>query len=463
MNANLLGGVSLYCSLAGLWLLLAADLIGASIALDIWERQARFTAIAASMTRKLTTQVEHDRVAAQALASAWTVAGDDFSRLARSLSRAAPHVAALGVFALPGATGCHATRPGSDDWVELLQVPGQPAPGDPAKLLPALQGTVGASAGPVIRRFGHNIWPAPVWVTVQATRIPGCWIAVVGYQPTAEGFGRPVGLDIRLVDANGASVLLDQNNAASDASNWKNWTVAAFEFHGEAIPGVGRIELSQRLSPALMDAGRLQRVVSAAAALLLLFVGVGVLHYRSERRQWAEGNRLFKLANFDALTDLPNRLLFANRLENALAQAIRSRQPLAVLYLDLDGFKGVNDFYGHAVGDLVLQRAAGIFKHCVRDMDTVARLGGDEFAILLPSVSGRRGAESVARKIKKAFLNAATEPAGPRTMPRLGTSVGVALFPTDGRTAAALLKAADQGMYRDKAASKEVEGDWVSA
>lgn len=177
--------------------------------------------------------------------------------------------------------------------------------------------------------------------------------------------------------------------------------------------------------------------------------------HRDEMVRLKASNTLFYQANFDALTGLPNRQLFMNRLEQALAVAHRQGLMHAVLYLDLDGFKGINDYYGHNIGDKVLVRAAKIFSRCVREIDTVARLGGDEFVILLQDIDGRAGAEFVASKIRKAFLSSAPVVVDPgRAPPMLGTSIGIAVYPQDGTSITELLKVSDADMYKDKVARK---------
>ena len=154
----------------------------------------------------------------------------------------------------------------------------------------------------------------------------------------------------------------------------------------------------------------------------------------------------------DALTGLPNRLLFKDRLEQALAQAKRykSRTP-AVMFLDLDKFKQVNDTLGHDVGDLLLKEVANRLKQCVRSVDTVARLAGDEFTVLLPEITEESDAEAVAVKI----LAAMQEPIqlGPESRV-VTTSVGISLYPKDGRDVDALMKSADAAMYHVKAAGR---------
>ncbi|MVF22343.1 GGDEF domain-containing protein [Methylocaldum sp. BRCS4] len=215
------------------------------------------------------------------------------------------------------------------------------------------------------------------------------------------------------------------------------------------------LEIEQQLGWANLDWNRLNLIFVGSLACLLMFFSVARIYDRYEKRKLEEGNRLFLLANFDPLTGLPNRQLFMDRLDQSLAEAHRSRRKVAVLYLDLDGFKQVNDYYGHQTGDKVLQRAARIFQHSVRETDTVGRLGGDEFVVLLQNIGDRSGAESVARKIKKAFFQPSVDVNGTnKLMPVLGASVGIAVYPEDGSTTAELLRAADQAMYRDKAVGK---------
>lgn len=214
------------------------------------------------------------------------------------------------------------------------------------------------------------------------------------------------------------------------------------------------LEVEQFLDWSCLDGKRLGTLLALAGLCLLAVVAQERALELRERRVLEEGNRLFRLANFDALTELPNRQLFYNRLERALASARRTGQRHAVLYLDLDGFKQVNDFFGHDVGDKVLQQAGRIFLNRVRETDTVARLGGDEFVILLCGINGRRAAELVADKIKGAFCRPVGLAGGGKSLPVVGASVGIALYPEDGETAAELLRAADRSMYRDKAGSR---------
>ena len=153
------------------------------------------------------------------------------------------------------------------------------------------------------------------------------------------------------------------------------------------------------------------------------------------------------LAFHDALTGLPNRLLLNDRMTVALAQAHRSRQKLATLYLDLDRFKMINDSLGHTIGDELLRRVAERLRACVREGDTVARMGGDEFVILISRLSSEGDADTIARKILAAVrLPFAVE----QRDFFLTTSLGVSLYPNDGIDAETLLQNADTAMYRAK-------------
>ncbi|CAN7162724.1 diguanylate cyclase domain-containing protein [Acidovorax sp. LjRoot117] len=157
--------------------------------------------------------------------------------------------------------------------------------------------------------------------------------------------------------------------------------------------------------------------------------------------------RMAHLAQYDALTDLPNRVLLQDRAQMAITQARRDGKCLAVMYLDLDGFKAVNDSLGHDVGDLLLVQFAQRLKAAVRASDTVCRQGGDEFVVLLPGLEGVEPACGVARKILGS-CDAPFELAG-RVL-HMGLSGGIALYPQHGDTFDALSRHADSAMYAAK-------------
>jgi len=152
-------------------------------------------------------------------------------------------------------------------------------------------------------------------------------------------------------------------------------------------------------------------------------------------------------ATHDGLTELPNRALFADRLERAIAHGRRTDRPVAVLFIDLDRFKEVNDTFGHAAGDVLLRTVAARLLTCCREEDTVARLAGDEFAVLLPYPAAGGDAVVVAQRI----LDVLAEPvtlAGERIP--IGGSIGIAVYPEDGSSTDELLASADAAMYRAK-------------
>jgi diguanylate cyclase (GGDEF)-like protein len=158
-------------------------------------------------------------------------------------------------------------------------------------------------------------------------------------------------------------------------------------------------------------------------------------------------HRALRLALYDMLTDLPNRKLFTDRLLHSLARAKRDKNQLAVMFIDLDRFKPVNDEFGHAVGDLLLKEVAGRLQDCVRKSDTVARLGGDEFVVLIPTIQEKHGDTIVAEKILKAL--AAPFYIDGHTL-HISSSIGIAVYPKDGDDEKSLLKNADTAMYHAK-------------
>ena len=149
----------------------------------------------------------------------------------------------------------------------------------------------------------------------------------------------------------------------------------------------------------------------------------------------------------DALTGLPNRVLFNDRLTHGMEQAKRHGWTLAVMFLDLDKFKTINDIYGHAVGDMVLRTIAKRLKETTRTEDTISRHGGDEFLYLLMEVEQEQDAATVAQKI----IEAVEEPFDVSTGGlKISTSIGISIFPKDGHTVEALISSADAAMYRAK-------------
>jgi len=160
---------------------------------------------------------------------------------------------------------------------------------------------------------------------------------------------------------------------------------------------------------------------------------------------------IWRQANYDLLTNLPNRHMFQDRLEQEIRKVLREKRLLALLFLDLDHFKDVNDTFGHPMGDQLLVEAAARINSCVRETDTVARMGGDEFTVILPKLKTTINAEKVAKQI----INALAEPFiinGEAI--HIGTSIGIAFCPTDTTELDQLISHADQAMYASKAAGR---------
>ncbi len=167
----------------------------------------------------------------------------------------------------------------------------------------------------------------------------------------------------------------------------------------------------------------------------------------TEQKRAAE--RIEHLASHDSLTGLPNRLLFNDRLGRAISLARRDSLQFALLYLDLDEFKPVNDTLGHDAGDDLLKRVAERIRRQVRDSDTVARIGGDEFCVILNSISSPQDGAAVAEKIIAALAEPFLVGEG-RHPVEVGTSIGIAVYPGDGQDNETLVKTADAAMYHAK-------------
>jgi diguanylate cyclase (GGDEF)-like protein/PAS domain S-box-containing protein len=167
--------------------------------------------------------------------------------------------------------------------------------------------------------------------------------------------------------------------------------------------------------------------------------------------RWRKDTHLTHLAFHDALTDLPNRTLLMERLEQKIIHSKRQEGNLALMFLDLDGFKLVNDQFGHNIGDDLLKVVAERLLTLVRQSDTVARIGGDEFIFMLNNPKSKEGVMYVANRV----LNSINEPIEIRgEVHQIGTSIGIAIFPADGETSVELIKNADTAMYAAKSSGK---------
>ncbi|WP_293269141.1 sensor domain-containing diguanylate cyclase [Neptunomonas sp.] len=187
------------------------------------------------------------------------------------------------------------------------------------------------------------------------------------------------------------------------------------------------------------------------AIVFLVFV-VAFFIAQARVRHELDDESIERMAHFDELTGLPNRTLLYGRLDQLIQQEEPSTSSFALLFIDLDGFKDVNDKYGHNTGDQVLKETAVRIQLNIRKIDTAARIGGDEFLVVLTGVSSPRDAASVAKKIIDSF-NVPFQ-ISEVCKPIVGASIGISVYPSDGKDADMLIKQADVAMYRAKNAGK---------
>lgn len=176
------------------------------------------------------------------------------------------------------------------------------------------------------------------------------------------------------------------------------------------------------------------------------FTGVVVTFRDISQRKKTE-EQMFKLAHYDSVTGLPNRALFLDRLEHEIKKSQRTNKPLALMFIDLDHFKEINDTLGHDIGDLLLKEAAGRLRRCVRESDTVARMGGDEFTVIVEKLDEPgivdRIAQNILRQVAEPFrIN--------EEIAYVTASIGITMYPQDSARLEELLKNADQAMYAAK-------------
>lgn len=213
------------------------------------------------------------------------------------------------------------------------------------------------------------------------------------------------------------------------------WSEPIRSSKGEVL-GVFGIYQRQPASPTEADIELIQQAAHLASIAI--------------ERKLAEA-LIWRQANYDSVTSLPNRSLFRDRLEQEMRKTQREGRSLALLFIDLDRFKEVNDTLGHDIGDMLLVQAAQRIRDCVRDTDTVARLGGDEFTVIMPQLDDIHRVEQAAEKIVRML-------AMPFSLGReaafVSASIGITLFPDDAASAESLLKNADQAMYVAKNAGR---------
>lgn len=216
------------------------------------------------------------------------------------------------------------------------------------------------------------------------------------------------------------------------------WSEPIINRHGEVL-GTFAIYQGQSATPSADDIKLIEESAYLAEIAIERKLSLEALRASEERHR--------HMAQHDSLTGLPNRALFSDRLQQALSYCKRHQRVLAVMLLDLDKFKPVNDRYGHALGDELLQQVAQRLLACVRTSDTVARIGGDEFVILLHQMDDPHQAQAVSEKIKRALSDIFVIDENPI---QIGCSIGTAFYPQDGADQLELTKIADQRMYEQK-------------
>lgn len=243
----------------------------------------------------------------------------------------------------------------------------------------------------------------------------------------------------------GMETLLDMSAARMRGSHLQRWFLRPGDFR-RVCGHLDRAGSLVNLEAAMVNAAGDQLVACVSGqvidfggerAMLLVFADMSEYRWRMD------------ITSYDPLTALPSRNQLDDRLGAGLRQAERSREKLGVLFLDLDGFKAVNDCHGHAMGDRLLSKVAQRLASSVRGSDTVARIGGDEFVILLSHLLERRQAECVADNLSRVLARPISVDS--RSL-QVGVSIGVAIYPEDGKTSERLLHHADAAMYRAKAA-----------
>jgi diguanylate cyclase (GGDEF)-like protein len=258
---------------------------------------------------------------------------------------------------------------------------------------------------------------------------------------------RWIGYGVRVSEAEMACISERGDLAASEQLSIVNIT-RAYLIWRDTLLEVLREEASRQQTPreVLTAAQRVVRT-SCDAGLVQVARAFDARLHDLARDLAAEREALLHMALHDPLTGLPNRVLLYDRIGQAVSASKRSRKPFAVLEIDLDGFKNVNDSFGHGVRDIVLQQTAVLLTDAVRETDTVARVGGDEFLLLMVDVS-LEAAQRKAVQLSQ-IVGQVIERAG--NVVTVGASIGLAMYPDDGLDVHALLSAADQAMYRSKA------------
>ena len=262
---------------------------------------------------------------------------------------------------------------------------------------------------------------------------------IMGFNPAAEAIFGYLQLEVLGSNVN----LLMPEFAHSESNETNNWCLHSMFGGSIGVRGREMTAIRKNGEQFPMELSASEMVLGGERYF------IGIVRDITERKLAEQ--KILHLAHHDYLTELPNRALFVDRLERAIALAKRNNYRIAVLFLDLDGFKQINDTHGHEVGDLLLQGVADRLRNMIRVSDTAARVGGDEFTIVLNNIGSQTDVTTVANKI----IIELSEPFnfdGRRC--QVGCSIGVALFPDNAANSATLLRQADKAMYRSKQSGK---------
>ena len=234
--------------------------------------------------------------------------------------------------------------------------------------------------------------------------------------------------------------------------DYRQWVISAWQAHMEAAESDGREFEALELNIRCKD-GSTRTAMVSASPLGETFGGAHlvILYDITEMKQ--KDMLIWTQANYDTLTDLPNRRLFQDRLDYEIKQARRSGQALSLLFIDLDRFKEINDTLGHSKGDALLVEAARRISRCVRDTDTVARLGGDEFMIILPKLGDSLRVETIAQHIIQELSNP-FQFENDEMSYYISASIGITLYSDEAADAESMMKQVDQALYAAKSAGR---------
>jgi diguanylate cyclase (GGDEF)-like protein len=236
------------------------------------------------------------------------------------------------------------------------------------------------------------------------------------------------------------------SSSGSTLARGDSWMeVKSDRYYWKLVSHISNQDLNARME------GLYLKLILMAILLLLVAVSPSWIIARAIVRRKSYLIKLYHTANFDKLTDLPNRAMFMDRFNEIFKQSKRYKRKFSLLFIDLDGFKSVNDTLGHDAGDELLINVAKRLKACVRDSDLVARLGGDEFTVIFSTITSlndpKKGAQKIIDNLSMPFSIK-----GHGT--QIGASIGVSIYPDDGDGIDALLKKADDAMYRAKTDGK---------